>query len=416
MTVPAATLILRFPVGEPHLNSPIASNARPALGWGRQVRDLWALEPELRYLNHGAFGATPHEILAEQASWQHRVERNPARFFMHDLPGLLREAAARLAAFVGTAPARLAFVENATSGANAVIRSLRLRPGDELATTDHVYNAVRNALRHSAAQSGAHLVEIPLGSLRDPEQVAKTVMAGLSERTRLLVIDHVASASAAVLPVATIAAACRARGIPVLVDGAHAPGMLDLDVDAIGADWYVGNCHKWLCAPKGAGFIAVSEQSAIEVHPLAISHAYGQGFAAEFDKTGTRDVSPWLSVPAAIRFHERLGAAALRRRNKELADAMAASLAAELGALVLAPPDMLGSMASLRLPGNPAATWEAAAWLQDALYRDHNIEAAITTVTGALCVRISAQAYNDEQDYCDLGPALLRALASLPAA
>lgn len=383
--------------------------------WGAACRHLWSLEPGTRHLNHGAFGATPLAIAAEQTRWRDLVERNPARFFMNEMPQFLREARAALAAFVGTDRDRLAFVENATSGTATVLRSLRLRPGDEIVTTDHVYNALRNLLRHLAGPAGARVIEAPLGMpVADAPQILAAVEASLSPATRLVVIDHVASASAVTFPVAALVALCRGRGIPVLVDGAHAPGLLDLDVDALDADWYVGNCHKWLCAPKGSAFLAVAPRAAEALHPLAISHAYGQGFGAEFDKTGTRDASSWLSVPAAIRFHEELGGKALRARNRALALAVAEQLAAAIPSQLGAAPDLFQAMVTIELPSAGEPSRVEAARLHDALWAEGRLETEIMLVAGGLYLRISVQAYNEVSDFEDL-PELLRRVVPISA-
>jgi isopenicillin-N epimerase len=385
--------------------------------YGRALRDLWSLEENLHFLNHGSFGAVPRELFAVQNDWRARMEAQPVRFFMEELPARLREAAAALAAFVGTEPDRLGFVENASSGVSAVVGSLTLAGGDEILTTDHVYNAVRNRLRHAASQSGARVIEVPIGlPVATPDAIADAIAAATSERTRLLVIDHVASASAVLMPVARIVARAQARGVPVLIDGAHAPGMLDLDIDAIGADWYVGNCHKWLCAPKGAGFIAVGCDPPFAVHPTVISHAYGQGFTAEFDKVGTRDPSAWLAVPAAIGFHERLGGAALRARNAGLARAAGMQLADGLGTECGAPPEMFGAMATVRLPWDGACDRAAAGSVHDALWRGYRIEVPVMPFAGQLWLRLSAQAYNDRDDYDALAAALPQVLHAAVAA
>lgn len=385
--------------------------------YGRDARALWALEPGIRFLNHGAFGALPRELMMAANEWRGRLETQPVRFIMHELPLLLREAAAALARFVGTAPDRLAFVENASSGVSSVIGSLPLAPGDEILTTDHVYNAVRNRLRHAAAQTGARIVEVPLGlPVASPDAVCAVITGAITARTRLLLVDQVASPSAVVMPVARIVEQARVRGIPVLVDGAHAPGMLELDVDAIGADWYVGNCHKWLCAPKGAAFLAIGRNPPFAVHPTVISHAYGQGFAAEFDKIGTRDPSAWLTVPAAIDFHQRLGGSALRARNIALAHEAGRALAERLGSVCGAPPAMLGSMATVRLPWDGPVDREAASRLNNALWHENRIEVPIMPFAGGLWLRLSAQAYNETEDYEALAEALPQALrAAVPA-
>lgn len=383
----------------------------PAVVYGRPLQALWPLDPTIGHLNHGAFGAAPHAVLEEQARWRGIMEENPARFFMRVLPDELRRCAAEVAPFLGTRPERLAFVENATVGTGAVLHALAFEPGDEILTTDHVYNALRNTLRHVTERAGARLIEAPLPlPVTDEGAVVEAIERGLTPRTRLVVIDHVASASALTFPVRAIVALCRARGLPVLVDGAHAPGLLDLDVDGIGADWYVGNCHKWLCAPKGAAFIALADRPTPPIHPLAISHAYGQGFPAEFDKVGTRDPSAWLAVPAAIAFHARLGGADLRARNRSVARAVAARLAAETGLDRAGADDLCHAMVLLSLPEDVPATREEAARIQGLLYDRHRVEVAITALRGRLHLRLSVQAYNDESDFSGLGAALLATL------
>jgi isopenicillin-N epimerase len=384
-----------------------------------EARRLWLLEVDTRHLNHGGFGACPASLLDVQVAWRARMERQPSRFFMNDLGALLREAAAALARFIGAVPERVGFVDNATTAVNAVIAAAPLRPGDELLTTDHVYNAVRLTLRHHAARAGAEVIEAPIGMpLHGDEAIVEAVLSRIGPRTRLLVLDHVASPSAAIMPLAPIIAAARKAGIPVLVDGAHAPGLIDLDIGALGATWYAGNCHKWLCSPKGAGFLAAADDAPWEVRPTVISHAYGQGFAAEFDKTGTRDVSAWLTVPDAIALHERLGGAALRRRNAALAREAAGAIAGELSTELGAPPAMFAAMATIRLPvtAGVAADWPTAAALRNAIWDVARIEVPVTAPGGALWLRISAQAYNDAADYAGLAAAACAALSRLATA
>jgi isopenicillin-N epimerase len=216
-------------------------------------RSEWLLDPDVTFLNHGSFGATPRAVLAEQARWRERMERHPTGFMSFVLPGALREAAARLATFVGAAAPDLVFVENATAGCNAVLTSIALSAGDEILLTDHGYPAVRKAALHVAARTGARVVEAAIQfPIEEPSDIIATVTARLGPRTRLVVLDHVTSPTAVILPVRELTALCRAAGARVLIDGAHGPGMLPLDIPAIGADWYVGNCHKWLMAPKGS--------------------------------------------------------------------------------------------------------------------------------------------------------------------
>ena len=385
---------------------------------GRALRHLWAFEEDMVFLNHGAYGATPRELLERQNEWRVRMEAQPPRFFMNELPGLVREAAAALAEFVGSTPDRTVLLENATSGMNAVLRSLRFAPGDRIVTTDHVYGAVRNTLRFVAGRTGAEVFEVPVPMpLRTAGDVADALERALDDRTRLVVVDHIASPSALVFPVAEIVRRCRSRGIPVLVDGAHAPGHVDLDIDALGADWYVGNGHKWLCAPKGVAFLAAAAHAhGPDIHPTTISHAYGQGLAAEFGKIGTRDPSAWLCIPDAIEFHRRLGGRVLRERNAALARAAGVDLAAALETTLGGPAASFGAMVTVRLPCDLDATWENAGRIRDRLWHHRRIEALVAAVGGHLWLRLSVFAYNDEADFGGLSEAVRAALAADAAA
>jgi isopenicillin-N epimerase len=367
------------------------------------ARDQWLLDPEVAFLNHGSFGATPRTVLAEQDRWRTRMERHPTHFMSEELPPALRAAAARLAAFVGARADDLVFVENATAGCNTVLRSLRLAPGDEILVTDHGYAAVRKAAEHAATRAGARVVEaaVPF-PLDDPAKIVAAVAARIGPRTRLAVLDHVTSPTAVIFPVRELVAVFRAAGAPVLIDGAHAPGMLSLDVPSLGADWYTGNCHKWLMAPKGSGFLWAAPERQADTHPLVISHGFGHGFTAAFDWIGTRDPTAWLSVPAAIDFHERLGALALRERNAALAREQATRLAQAWKTERGAPDALTGSMAAVRLPLREPATAERAQELRKRLFEDHRIEVPVTAFAGALWARISAHAYNRPADYARL--------------
>lgn len=383
--------------------------------FGRGLRSLWALDRDTVFLNHGAYGATPRSLLERQNEWRLRMEAQPPRFFMNELPDLVREAAAELAGFVGAAAERTVLLENATGGINAVLRSLRFAPGDRIVTTDHVYGAVRNALRFVAERSGAQVVQAPVPMpLPEPAEVTRAIEGALDARTRLVVVDHVASPSALVFPIADIVRGCRARGVPVLVDGAHAPGLVDLDVRGIGADWYVGNAHKWLCAPKGAAFLSAGADAA-EIHPTTISHAYGQGLTAEFGKIGTRDPSAWLCIPDALELHRRLGGRSLRQRNAALARAAGAALAAALGTELGGPAASFAAMVTVRLPGAGDPTWENAGRIRDRLWHQRRIEALVAAVAGRLWLRLSAFAYNDEDDFEGLPEAVHAVLAAGPA-
>jgi len=328
----------------------------------------WNLEPDLLFLNHGSFGACPRVVLEAQRAWRERLERQPVRFLARELEPALDEARTALGRFVGADPDDLAFVPNATHGVNTVLRSLRFAAGDELLTDDHAYNASLNALRATAERDGATVVvaRVPFPTA-GPDEVQAAILRAVTSRTKLVLVAHVTSPTALVFPVAGIAAALAARGIEVLVDGAHAPGMLPLDIralEAVGVSYYTGNGHKWLCAPKGSGFLWVRRDRQAGIRPLAISHGANSPrrdrsrFRLEFDWTGTADPTAYLSIPAAIQAMGGLlpgGWPALMAANHEAVVAARQLLLDRLGVASPAPPTMLGSMASIILPPPGAA-------------------------------------------------------------
>jgi isopenicillin-N epimerase len=326
------------------------------------------------------------------------------------LPGALRAAADRLARFMGAEGKDLAFVENATVGCNAVLRSIRLAPDDEILILTHAYGAVRNTVRYVTSIAGARVTE---AEVRFPNTDADAVVAALTEaitpRTRLAVLDHITSSSALVLPLARMIAACHARGVPVLVDGAHGPGQVDIDLPALEADWYVGNCHKWLCAPKGAAFIWAAPNRQNELHPVTISHGFGTGFLEEFDWTGTRDFSAFLAVPAALDFHQRLGGPLLRERNKLLAAEAAALIARRLNSETGSAGELAGAMGLVRLPVAGEVSAVRAKALRTALLAEKT-DAPLHAIGGNIWLRLSAHAYNELTDYEQLGEIAARVL------
>ncbi len=375
---------------------------------GHGLRPLWLLDPATTFLNHGSYGACPRAVLAVQQEWRARMEHQPVRFMTATLPAAMQEARAALAGFLGAGPDDLVFVENATGGVNAVLRSLALGEGDEVLTTSHGYGAVRNAIRHVCGGGGAVLVEAPVPfPLPDAARAVAAIAERLGPRTRLVVIDAVTSPTATLLPVTEIAALCRAAGVRLLVDAAHAPGMIPLDLPALGADWVTGNAHKWLFAPKGCAFLWARAEAQLGLHPTVISHGLDRGFAAEFDWVGTRDPSAWLSTPAAIGFWKALGGPALMARNRTLANEAAQLLAQAWGTPIGAPAAMRAAMAAVALPGAETADPVLAAAIYDRLCLEHRIEVPIVPFAGRLWVRVSAQAYNDLDDYSRLADAVL---------
>lgn len=346
-------------------------------------------------------------MLAAQARWRDTMERQPVAFMSRHVPPGLAAARTALAGFVGAQVEDLAFVENASAGVSSVLRSLPLGPDDEIVITALGYPAVLNAARFAAARSGARLVVVELAlPIPDGATIRRAIAGALTPRTRLAILDHVTSGTACILPIAELVADCRAAGVSVLVDGAHAPGMLALDLDALGADWYTGNCHKWLFAAKGTAFLHARRDRHAGLQCLVISHGHDKGLHAQFDWPGTRDFTAWLALPDAIAFHRAHDSAALQQHNRALAAAMAAELAARWGTGLAVAPELLGSMATVRLPLD-GATPERAVALHDRLLDDHRIEVPVLALDGALWCRISAQIYNEPADYHRLADAVL---------
>ena len=289
--------------------------------------EIWTLDPGVHYLNHGSFGACPRPVLEFQAEMRARIEREPVDFLHRQLGGRLTEARGALGAFVGAEPDGLAFVPNATYAVNASLRSWDLKPGDEVLTTDHAYGACRKALEFVAARRGARVVvaRVPF-PLPGPDEIIRAVLEAVTPRTRLALLDHVTSPTALIIPLAKLVEPLRGRGVECIVDGAHALGMVPLELDRLGAACYTANAHKWLCAPKGAAFLHVRSDLRDRIRPLAISHGYEPGAAAvrfreEWDWTGTDDPTAYLSIPECLRVLGGLlpgGMAALMERNHSL--------------------------------------------------------------------------------------------------
>jgi isopenicillin-N epimerase len=376
---------------------------------GASSRGRWTLDPAITFLNHGSFGACPIEVLAAQSEIRARLEREPVRFFVREYEALLDEARAAVGALIGADEGDLAFVGNATAGVNTVLRSLELAPGDELLTTDHAYNACRNALEHVAARAGARVVvaaiPFPIASADD---VVNAVLARITPRTRLALIDHITSPTALIFPVNRLVTELAARGVDTLVDAAHAPGMVPMDVRATGAAFTTGNLHKWLCAPKGAAFLHVRRDRQAGIRPLSISHGANAlrtdrpRFRLEFDWTGTEDPSAALAVPAAIRFLEGLlpgGLPALMAENRAAALAARQTICAAVGTQPPCPDAMVGSMASVLLPGpaTPLTGAQPIDPLQDALFTRFGIEIPVFPwpQLGQRILRVSTPIYID---------------------
>ncbi|MGI0489820.1 aminotransferase class V-fold PLP-dependent enzyme [Pantanalinema rosaneae CENA516] len=379
-------------------------------------QQFWAIDPAITFLNHGSFGACPFPVLTAQQQWRERMERQPLQFLGREIETLLDTARRELAVFVGANPNDLAFIPNATTGINAVLRSLQFQPGDQLLTTNHEYNACRNALDYVAERAGLQVVVANVSfPSATSEQVVTAVLEQVSPRTRLALLDHVTSQTGLVFPIAQLVQELRDRGIETLVDGAHAPGMLPLNLQALGATYYTGNCHKWLCAPKGAAFLYVQPDRQSQIRPLTISHGANSPrcdrsrFRLEFDWMGTDDPTPYLCVPEAIRWLGSLlpgGWSQVMAHNRALAIAARQLLCTALEQPLPCPDDMIGSLAVVPLPDGD---WQV---LQTALWEQYHIEVPIIPwlTPSSRQVRISAQLYNHLDQYEYLAKALLELL------
>lgn len=383
----------------------------------------WQIDSEIDFLNHGSFGACPTPVQEAQQELRSRLEREPVAFFMRDYEELLDTARQTFADFVKAEAGDIVFVSNATEAINAVLRSLTFAPGDELLITDHAYNACRNALEYVADRAGARVVvaRCPF-PLKDPQEVVDAVAGCITDRTRLALIDHITSPTGLVMPIQQLVDTLHEHGVETLVDGAHAPGMLDINLKALNPTYYTGNCHKWLCTPKGSAFLYVTQERQTTIRPLAISHGANSArkdrsrFHLEFDWIGTVDPTAWFAIPSAIAFLGSLfedGFEGLRRHNHELILYGRKCICDTFGTPLPAPDSMIGSIASVPLPDSKQEGPVDPARLnplQDALYHEARIVAPIVgwPAPPKRWIRISAQLYNRKEQYERLAEALPR--------
>jgi isopenicillin-N epimerase len=378
-------------------------------------KELWTLDSSITFLNHGSFGACPFTVLERQGELRSLLENEPLRFFGRDWEPLLDNARIKLADFVGANAVDIAFVPNATTGVNSVLRSLIFCNGDELLTTNHEYNACRNALDFIASRTGAKVVvaNIPF-PIESPEEIVAAVIAKVSPRTKLALLDHVSSQTGLIFPIQELVQKLKSLGVDTLVDGAHAPGMLPLNLSLIGAAYYTGNCHKWLCAPKGSAFLYVQQDKQSQIRPLTISHGTNSTrtdksrFLLEFDWMGTNDSTSYISVPNAIEFMGSLlpgGWDELINKNHQLVLKGRKLICEALEVNLPAPDTMIGSMASIPIP-KELENWNYIS-LHDELFDKYKIQVQVVPWDKPnILIRISAQIYNSLEEYEYLGQAL----------
>lgn len=377
------------------------------------MRDLFMLDPDVVFLNHGSFGACPRPVFEVYQRWQRELERQPVEFLSRRVDGLLDAARARLGAYLNAPADHLVFVPNATAGVNLVARSLLLGPGDEILGTDHEYGALEMTWGYVCDRTGARYVSQPIPlPVNTCQEFVEQLWQGVTPRTKVLYLSHITSPTALIFPIEEICRRAREAGILTIIDGAHAPGHIALDMQALGADFYAGNCHKWLCAPKGAGFLYARPEHHPWLVPLVISWGWlDNGFSdqpqfiRQNQYQGTDDPAAYLSVPAAVDFQAEHDWGAVRARCHQLASLTRARIAGLTGLAPLSPddPQWFGQMAAAPLPALDAAQ------LKRRLYEAYRVEVPIITWKDRQFVRVSFQAYNTPQD----SEALLEALQAL---
>jgi isopenicillin-N epimerase len=376
---------------------------------------LWGLDRSVLYLNHGSFGACPTAVLAAQTALRLQMESEPVDFLSVTLPQRLQAARASLARFLSADESDLVFVPNATTAVSAVLQSLAFEPADEILVTNHTYAACRKAVDFIASRTGAHVVVAHLPfPVRSEEEIVAAIVTCVSPQTRLALLDHVTSPTALVMPLERLIRELQDRDVDTLADGAHAPGMIPLRLSELGAAYYTGNAHKWLCAPKGAAFLHVRRDRQSQLHPSVISHGYPNGFQAEFDWTGTFDPTPWLCIEKSLQYMGGVlpgGWPALMARNHDLVVRAREMLLQSLGLEAPCPDAMLGAMASIPLPvpgpGSPPTPLDLEGLHQ--WFRGRGIETWLHPQPTAL-LRLSAQLYNTLPQYERLAQLLQQAL------
>ena len=373
--------------------------------WGSdwsQVRSLWSLDPSVAHLNHGSFGAVPIPVQTAQEELRGRVEANPMKSLSRSLSRDLDEARQVVSSFLGASLEGFVFVPNATTGANTVLASSFIKPGDEVLATDQTYGAVRYAAERVCGERSARLITcpVPLPS-HGPDELVEAVLSGTTSKTRLAIVDHIASPTGLVFPVIRLVEELQDRGILVMVDAAHAPGMVDVDIDRLNADFWAGNFHKWCCAPRGSAGLWVREDHRKSIKPLVSSWYLNEDYPSCFRWLGTDDYTPYLAIPAALDFMENLGWKRIREHNNALAQYGKDVVNEALGTEKVMPglETMFEAMTLVRLPPGNVRTDEEARILQARLANMLGVEAAPISWNGRGYLRLSAQVYNAPAEY-----------------
>lgn len=374
------------------------------------LRNEFLLDPNVIYFNHGSFGATPRPVFESYQRWQRELESQPTAFFGRQAPGLLAQARSILAEFLGTSSQNLAFVTNVTTGLNAIVNSIKLQPGDEVLATNHEYGSLDRTWRYHAEKQGYkyinHPVTVPVTSTED---MIANLWEGVTERTRVIFISHITSPTSLIFPIKAIVQKARSQNIITVIDGAHAPGQISVHLDELGADFYTGNLHKWLCAPKGAGFVYVHPNQQHLIQPLIISWGYqsqnptSNRLADYIEVQGTRDISAFLAVPDAIKFFNDHHWETVRENCHSLLAETLTRIRTLTGLPSISP---ISSQWFSQMACAPIPSEITCAELHRRLLEDFRIEIPVVEWNSLKMVRISMQAYNTIEDAFTLVNAL----------
>jgi isopenicillin-N epimerase len=374
--------------------------------WNKS-RALFSLDESVAHLNHGSFGAVPIPVFLRQDQLRHECEQDPVAWFRHRVKDEIATARREIARFLKAREADIALVTNASAGVSAVLASFGLREGDEVLRSDHAYGAVSYAIARACRHHNGRVVTASFALRASDEEIVEAFASRLTSRTKLAVIDEITSPTARRLPVAEITRLAHEAGAAVLIDGAHGPGMLPVDLSECAAEFYVGNLHKWACAPRGTAALFVAEPFQAEMESLTVSWGEEEGFPASFDQVGTTDYTAWIAAPSALDLLEKIGWDAIRSHNADLAAYGQAVVAEALGIPLesLPPPGGL-AMSTIALPAGVAETPEGALSLQDEVTRHCGAETAIVAFHGEGLLRLSAQIYNTASEYDSLARGL----------
>ncbi len=396
----------------PHTQA-TSTNVSPPEPLADNIKEHWALKPEIAFLNHGSFGARPRSVMEAQIQKVREFEADPVQILDRDGPQLLAHIKQSVGDFLRINPADFGLVSNATEAFNAVMRSIQWSPHDEVVMTNHGYPGINNTVNHLAKFHGFKVREVNISvPITNSDEVRSALSSALSDHTRLVVIDHITSPTALIFPVVDIVEDCKQRGVDVLIDSAHGPGMFDVSPAELGAAYYVGNLHKWVCAPTGSALLWVHPDKQEGIHPLTISNFYGEGFPEEFRWQGTRGIESWLCIPDAIEFGNQWGWDRIRRHNHDLAVWVQQLLCQRWNADSLSPLDgsLLGSMVSIPLP-QQAKSFSESEIFQVRLYDEFRIEVPIFPWQDHWLIRPCCQIYNQPEEYERLANAVEQLLA-----